>query len=216
VQVEARSVRASRLPAKTRRIGIGFRNASRRRNQRKKQDVRSVPLKFYNIADRGLRVPEAAGAWFSGCIMLLTMFLMSLDAFLRYFFNAPMQWQYALTSMYLLPAIVCPALAWGFRTGGFIRVSELGFLPPTIKQTLLRAGLLLSFFYVAILAWKSGGYFIDVLSSGEVAITTLRWPVWLSWVWVPTGLWLLSARLLLETFAPAHDLDLHSEPAEEI
>lgn len=171
---------------------------------------------FYNIADRGLRVPELVGAWFSGGILLITMFLMSLDAFMRYFFNAPMQWQYALTSLYLLPAIVCPALAWGFRTGGFIRVAELGFLPPIIRQTLLRAGLLLSCCYVGVLAWKSGGYLMDVLGSAEVAITTLQWPVWLSWICVPTGLGLLSARLLLETFAPAGDLELHSEPAEEV
>jgi TRAP-type C4-dicarboxylate transport system permease small subunit len=176
----------------------------------------AVLPKLYTLADRGLRALEFIGILFAGVMLLITMCLMSLDAFLRYFFNAPLQWQYTLTSSFLLVALVCPALAWGYRTGGYIRVSGTWLLPPVWRGVLIRAGLLLSCGYISVLAWKSGEYFLDVFQSGETAISTLKWPVWLSWIWVPTGLGLLSARLLVATFAPAQDLELDGDIAEEI
>jgi TRAP-type C4-dicarboxylate transport system permease small subunit len=176
----------------------------------------TVLRKLYMRADHILRTLEFIGIIFAGTLLLLTMVLMSLDAFMRYLFNAPLIWQYTLTSEYLLVALVCSALAWGYRTGGYIRVSGTGLLPPPMRHLLLRIGLLLSFGYVGILAWMSAGYFVDSFRTGEIEISTLRWPVWTSWIWVPAGLGLLSARLLLTAFAPAQDLDTDHMPVEEV
>lgn len=173
-------------------------------------------LKFYTLADRSLRFLELVGVVFAGAMLLTTMGLMSLDAFLRYFFNAPLRWQYTLTSNFLLVPLVCMALAWGYRTGGYIRIGMVSYLPTVVSRLLIRAGLILSCGYVAVLAWKSGEYFLETVRSGEIAVTTLRWPVWLSWMWVPAGLGLLSFRLLLASVAPARDLERENEPDEEL
>jgi TRAP-type C4-dicarboxylate transport system permease small subunit len=176
----------------------------------------AVLPKFYTLADRCLRFLEFIGVLLAGAALLATMGLMSLDAFLRYFFNAPLRWQYALTSSFLLVPLVCMSLAWGYRTGGYIRIGMVSFLPTAVSRLLIRVGLLLSCGYVGVLAWKSGEYFLQTFLSAEIAVTTLRWPVWLSWVWVPAGLGLLSVRLLLATVAPAQELERENEPDEEL
>lgn len=173
--------------------------------------------KVYLLVDRALRALEYAGFLIAAAMLLAAMVLVTLDATLRYFFNAPLRWQYTLTSSYLLVGLVCMAFSWAFRTGGYIRVSGVAsYLPPAASRLLIRAGLLLSSAYVATLTWKSAEYFWDSFQSGASQISTIRWPEWISWIWVPAGLGLLSLRLLLVALGPAQDLEIAHEPAEEV
>jgi len=167
--------------------------------------------------DRALRALELMAILIAAALLLITMVLISADALLRYAFDNPLVFQLTLTEDYLLVGIIMMALSWGFRTGGYIRISGLAnMLPAGPRVLLLRAGVLVSAGYAAVLAWQSWGHFWPAFVSGELKFGVIDWPVWLSHVWVPTGLGLLAIRLLLTAFGPVQNLHVEHDPAEEI
>jgi TRAP-type C4-dicarboxylate transport system permease small subunit len=170
----------------------------------------------YAMLDRGLGMVEAACASIAACTMLFAMVLVSIDAVARYGFNAPLTFAYYLTENYLLVAIVTMSMAWGFRTGGYIRIMALAQrLRPGARQLLLRAGLLLSSSYIGALAVTGGEYFLEAYQKNETHLGTIDWPVPWSWVWIPLGCGLLALRLLLTAFGPAAALHLEHDPVED-
>lgn len=167
--------------------------------------------------DRLLVPLENAAAVVSGLFTILAMVLTTVDALSRYLLNAPLVFQFYLTSNYLLVGLVLLALPWGFRTGGFIRVSMLTqHLPHWLTVTLLRTGLLASACYMALLGWRGGQYFWKAFQSQQIYIEDLNWPVSWSWFAIPIGCGLLTLRLLLVAAGPEADLHVEHDPEEEI
>lgn len=177
----------------------------------------SVYLRAHRGVDTVLRWVETLAMLIAAVFLLLIMVLVSLDATLRYAVNMPLAFQYPLTEDYLLIGLVCFTLAWGFRTGGYIRINGIAArLPPLFAQVLLRVGLLVSAGYIGALAWKSNQFFLGLVATGERNIGTLSMPVWISWVWVPVGLGLLFLRLVICAIGPADELHAEHEPSEEL
>lgn len=171
----------------------------------------------YRRLDKALSAVEDVAALVAALALTAVVTIITFDAFLRYFLNQPIAFQYTLTEEYLLVMIVSLSLSWGFRTGGYIRIKGVATkLPERAAYYLLRAGLLASTIYVATLAWKSGQFFLKLLATGEAGLGAIQLPVWVSWVWVPLGLGILSLRLVLTTFGPAELLEAEHEPDEEI
>lgn len=173
---------------------------------------------LFNQLDRWLRCIELAAVVLAGGIMILTMILVASDAVLRYLFNAPLSFQYHLTENYLLVALIALALAWGYRTGGYIRITFfVNILPATVRGLILRAGLLVSAIYIGVLAWQGGQYFLKAYQDGQTQLGVIDWPVSWSWVWIPVGCGLLAARLLLVAIGPSTELhDEHNDVGEEL
>lgn len=172
---------------------------------------------FLGAIDRGVRVAEVACAVFAGAVLLCAMLLVAADALLRYVFEKPLTFQFNLTEKYLLVALICLALPWGFRTGGYIRIMGVsGILPVAASRFLIRVGLLASAAYCAALAFLAGRETLDAYLKGKAVLGVIDWPVYLSWIWIPMGLGLLSLRLLLNTFGPDADLDPDRSHAEEL
>jgi TRAP-type C4-dicarboxylate transport system permease small subunit len=166
--------------------------------------------------DRALRVLENIAAVVGGVMMLAAMVLTSLDAILRYTINAPIVFNFYLTEKYLLVGTIMMPMAWGFRTGGYIRLMALAqVLPGGPRHLLFRAGFLVSSLYVAVLAWLAGGYFLEVHSRGLVQMGVIDWPVSWSWIWVPLGLTLFALRLLLTAVGPPQDLHYEADPLRD-
>jgi TRAP-type C4-dicarboxylate transport system permease small subunit len=163
----------------------------------------NVAAAIHGALERALRLVEVVAAIIGGIFMLAAMVLTSADAFMRYAFNAPIVLNFYLTEKYLLVGLMTLPMAWGFRTGGYIRlVSILYLLPPLATSVLLRCGLLVSAGYVATLAWLSGTHFWEVYQSGEVQMGVIDWPVAWSWLPVPVGLGLLALRLIMIVLGP--------------
>ena len=171
---------------------------------------------IWGAANTVVTMVEIIAAVTGGSVMIFTMVLVSFDALARYFFNAPLSFQYPLTENYLLVAIVTLALSWGYRTGGYIRINAVaGRLPPLGRELLLRAGLLVSAAYVAVLAWTSGVYFLNAWRNGEVQMGLIDWSVAWSWIWVPAGCGLLAMRLVLIALGPERGLHIEHDPTED-
>ncbi|MCC3304340.1 TRAP transporter small permease [Sneathiella sp. HT1-7] len=161
----------------------------------------------FKLLDRILRPLENGAAIIGAAMMLAAMIITTFDALLRYTINRPLSFNYFLTEQYLLVGLVCLPLAWGFRTGGFIRITFLlHVIPQNVGNLLLRVGLLVSSMFCADLAWMSGQNWYEIYSKGLVEMDVIDWPVHLSWIWVPIGCGLLSLRLLLSVFAASEDL----------
>jgi TRAP-type C4-dicarboxylate transport system permease small subunit len=159
--------------------------------------------------DRILRLFENGAAIVGATMMLAAMTITTFDALLRYTINRPLSFNYFLTEQYLLVGLVCLPLAWGFRTGGFIRITFLlQVIPQSAGNLLLRVGLLASSMFCADLAWMSGQNWYSLYTQGLVEMDVIDWPVHLSWIWVPIGCGLLSLRLLLSVFGASKDLNV--------
>jgi len=165
--------------------------------------------------DSLLQPVENAAAAIGGAMMVLAMLLMTADAFMRYLFASPIAIAPRLIEFYLMVGMFAMPLAWGFRTGGYIRIiGAVAILPARARNFVLRAGLLVSSVYVGGLAWASGRRFLETWRTGEVYLAVLDWSVAWSWIWVPLGLGLLTARLVLMAFGPARELTVANGPEE--
>jgi len=171
-------------------------------------------LRVFQLVDKPLRIAELIAATFGGIAMLIAMVMTSLDAVLRYAFNSPLSFNYHVTEKYLMVSMIALPLAWGFRTGGYIRITILfGIIPRTTRDLMLRVGLIASAAYIGVMAWLTAGHWYETWERGDVTMGVIDWPVSWSWIWVPIGLALLSARLFLTAVGPAGDL--HSDDENE-
>lgn len=149
---------------------------------------------IYAKLDSSLGAMELAAALLAAVLMLVAMVLVSIDAVARYGFNAPLTFQHYYTENYLLVAIITMSMAWGFRTGSYIRIMALAQrLQSGHRRLLLRAGLLVSATYIG----------------------TIDWPISWSWIWIPVGCGLLALRVLLTTFGPADLLHVEHDPVDD-
>lgn len=160
---------------------------------------------------------ELAATGLAGIMVLAAMVLTSLDVFMRYVFHSPLVFNYHLTEFYLMVGMMALPMAWGFRTGGYIRVMALaGALPPTPREILLRAGIAVSLAYAGLLTWLTAGETLEYYQRGDVNMGVIDWPVWLSWLAIPVGLALLSVRLLLILVQPVSISSTIALSAEDV
>lgn len=173
--------------------------------------------RLYALVDRVLRALELIAVLIAAAMMLAAMVLMTIDTLMRYGFNNPLLFQLPLTEDYLLVGLVMLALPWGFRTGGYIRISGVaGKLPPALRLGLFRIGLLVSAAYTAMLCWQSWMLMVKVFIAGETKMGVMDFPIWLSQVWVPIGLGLLTARLVMTAIGPDENVHVEHDSLEEL
>lgn len=172
---------------------------------------------LYEALNRRLIPIENVAAVFAGVAMVLAMALSSLDAIMRYALDEPLVFQFYFTSNYLMVALCTMALAWGFRNGGFIRVTMLtAHLPPVARSAVLRLGLVAGAALLLLLTWTSGAYVVNAFRTNQVYVEELNWPVAWSWIWIPLGCGLLMLRVLLmaispiETFRSSEEIELET------
>ena len=160
-----------------------------------------------SLADQLLRPVENAAAVAAAIMMFLAMLFTTGDALLRYSISHPLNWNFFVSENYLLVGMVCMPMAWGFRTGGYIRITFfLHLLPEQAANLLLRAGLLAGCILCADLAYSAGLNWHEVYAKGLVEMDVVDFPWHWSWIWVPLGLGLFCLRLLVMAFGPASDL----------
>ncbi|TFF24860.1 TRAP transporter small permease [Jiella endophytica] len=168
--------------------------------------MRSGPI---GSVDGALCAVENLCAIVAGAILAGTMVLVTVDAFSRHLFSAPISIQYTLTESYLMVGGIALALPWGYRAGGRIRIALLvANLPLGTQSILFRVGNLLALPYLAALFWLSTGKTWEAFANQEYTMGIIDWPVGWSWIWVPIGLALLTLRVLLDTLRPFSPADM--------
>ena len=146
----------------------------------------------------GLSVVENICAVIAGVALVVAILLVSANAISRHLFAAPIEFQLELTQSYLLVIMITRALPWGFRLGGFIRISLLSeVIPAKVWRSIYQVGLLASAVYLLILGYEAGTMFIDAYVNKHMIMGVIDWPVAWSWIWIPIGCWMLTLRTFL-------------------
>lgn len=141
----------------------------------------------------------------AGISLLLMMLVISADALGR-FFGSPVQGAYEFTAYYLMVIVAFGALPRSFRTGGQVK---LDLLEPWLSRIPGRAAyrlvILLSLAAFLLLFWFSAGDAWRRISHRDTTFGVIQWPIYLSYVWLPIGVGILSLRLALEFVRPGEE-----------
>jgi TRAP-type C4-dicarboxylate transport system permease small subunit len=134
----------------------------------------------------------------AGCLCLVAVAaLINADILLRLFANYPVQIQFELTELYLMPALATLSLSRVFRDGGHL---ALEFTPKDLPGLLGRMisllRLLLPAAFFAAVTFMSGKFAFEAIAHGDVEYGVIDWPLGLAYAVVPLGCGVLVLRLL--------------------
>lgn len=143
---------------------------------------------------------------FSALTLFVMMALVTADVVARYLFNAPLTFQFELTTHYLMVIVATLSLPWGEQHGAFIRLSVLRRFLPSRASGYMDAltGIIAAAVFLAI-AWFSGVRTLDKWVAGDAMFGVIDWPVWLSLIWVPIGCGALGLRLAVKALKAMFD-----------
>src|SRR5690625_5209108 len=132
--------------------------------------------------------------------LFLMMVLISIDAIIRYFFNATLLDVYHFTELYLMPLTVFFALAYTQQVRGHVSVSLLDkFVPIQIRRVVLSLAYVAAAICFALIAWRSFYPAWADLVKWRTTAGVVPWPTGISRIIIPIGAGLLALRLLLDS-----------------
>ncbi|MDF1855109.1 TRAP transporter small permease [Pseudooceanicola sp.] len=138
-----------------------------------------------------------------GCLSLVAVAaLLNADILLRLFFNRPVQIQFELTELYLMPALATLSLSRVFRDGGHLALDFVPeHLPGLLGSFLARGRLLLAAAFFVAVTWMSGKFALKAISHGDVEYGALDWPLGWAYAIIPLGCGVLGLRLFHDAFS---------------
>lgn len=180
------------------------------------------------VADQILNYIEQAVMAVVTIVLFVIMFLVSLDATLRYTMNSPLTFNFDLVSMYLLPIAMMLPVGFLLRRGGHISVDLFALMmPPRMRQFVLGLGLLAAGPAFWIMTYRIGRSSFESWEKGLVTTGMINWPIWLHQAIYSLAMGVLTARIVhigitnLTAFALGRDdleisiLPNHDDPMEE-
>lgn len=137
----------------------------------------------------------------AGCLALVAVaVIINGDILLRLFFNRPVQIQFELTALYLMPALATLSLSYVFRDGGHL---ALDFLPDTLPGRMgwliAKTRLVLATAFFAAVTYMSGKFALKALMHGDVQYGAVDWPLGYAYAVIPLGCGVLVLRLIHDT-----------------
>lgn len=157
-----------------------------------------------NRLDRGLsRIEDALHV--AGCLALAAIaLLINADVLMRLVFDTPVQIQFELTEIYLMPALAALSLSRVWRQGGHLALDIVPESLWSVAGGAVRiAALLLSALFAGALAFMSGGFAARAFARGEIEFGVIDWPLGWAYASVPLGCGVLALRLVFDALAPA-------------
>ncbi|WP_206601097.1 TRAP transporter small permease [Pseudophaeobacter leonis] len=137
-----------------------------------------------------------------GCLGLVAVAaLINADILLRLFFNRPVQIQFELTELYLMPALATLSLSRVFRDGGHLALDFIPeHLPGPLGRVIAKVRLLLPAAFFAAVTWMSGKFALKAIVHGDVEYGAVDWPLGWAYAVIPLGCCVLVLRLLHGAF----------------
>jgi TRAP-type C4-dicarboxylate transport system permease small subunit len=139
---------------------------------------------------------EKALLLLGGGIAIILMLLMTVDVFLRKVFNSPIPGSFELSQL-LIVGIVFLGLAYVQAEKGHIAVElATDWLPDRVKGFLNFFGYLVGLAVCTVLTWQSWLSAWEALVTGDYTMGIVNIPLWPAKILVPTGLGLLTLRII--------------------
>lgn len=138
-----------------------------------------------------------------GCLgLLVVVALINADILLRLFANRPVQIQFELTELYLMPAVATLSLSRVFRDGGHLALDFVPeHLPGVLGSVVDKLRLLLPALFFGLVTWMSGKFALQAFQRGEVEYGVVDWPLGWAYAVVPLGCGVLMLRLIYDALA---------------
>ncbi|QDY70276.1 TRAP transporter small permease [Qingshengfaniella alkalisoli] len=139
---------------------------------------------------------------FVGCFCLIVVVvLINADILLRLFFNVPVQFQFELTELYLMPALATLSLSRVFRSGGHLALDFMPeHLPGAFGRFVTKTRLLLPAAFFGAVTYMAGKFAFLAFLHGDVEYGVVNWPLGWAYAVVPVGCGVLVLRLLYDAF----------------
>lgn len=143
----------------------------------------------------------------AGCLALIAVaVLINGDILLRLFANRPVQIQFELTELYLMPALATLSLSRVFRDGGHLSLEFVPeHIPGLIGRMISKLRILLPAAFFAAVTFMAGKFALNAFSHGAVEYGVVDWPLGWAYVVVPIGCGVLTLRLLHDAFIHQHE-----------
>ncbi|WP_292294310.1 TRAP transporter small permease [Marivita sp.] len=134
----------------------------------------------------------------AGCLALVAVAaLINGDILLRLFANRPVQIQFELTELFLMPALATLSLSRVFRDGGHLALEFTAKdLPGLVGRVISLMRLMLPAAFFAAVTYMSGKFALEAISHGDVEYGVIDWPLGWAYAVVPLGCGVLVLRLL--------------------
>ncbi len=135
-----------------------------------------------------------------GCLCLVVIVvLIAADAILRLTVSMPLQIQFELTELFLMPAVSTLSLSRVFRQRAHLSLEI--FQPDSFGRAsswVSRAILAISAAFFGLLTWKSGEHAAAALLRNDIYMGVHDWPLGYAYLSIPVGCGVLTLRLLYE------------------
>lgn len=140
----------------------------------------------------------------AGCLSLVAVaVLINSDILLRLIANRPVQIQFELTELYLMPALATLSLSRVFRDGGHLALEFTPEqLPGVFGAVIGKLRLLLPAAFFAAVTIMSGKFAFDAVAHGDVEYGVIDWPLGWAYAVIPLGCGVLVLRLLHDALFP--------------
>lgn len=149
--------------------------------------------------------------------LVLMMLLTTADAISRYLFKQSIVVAYEMTELYLMVALVFLSMSFVKKIDGHIRLDILFDRFPKKVQYILDAFYCLlaatMFFFIGL---KGLNMTVEALQYRYVAAGLINFPLWLSYVWIPIGSYLLMIRLLFSVIRVFLDKDREPDRGDAV
>lgn len=143
---------------------------------------------------------EIAWRAVSAVFMFAIMVIIVVDVVSRYLLNSPLPWAFDVVSMYLMVGLFFLMLSDTFRADGHVRVDILyAKAPPRLMRLMDLISSALALLVFGAITLTSASTTWNSWSAGDVLAGSILWPVWLSYVFIPLGVALLVARIIVDT-----------------
>jgi TRAP-type C4-dicarboxylate transport system permease small subunit len=137
--------------------------------------------------------------WIAYLAIFLIMIGISLDALSRVFFNAPIQGTYEVVSLYLMIIVVFIGLGYSFKNEEHVKITVLyQYFPRKGKLVADIIGTILSILLFSIIGIEGYQMTNDAWINDNYTFGIVSLPMFLSYIWVPLGTFLLVIRLLVQ------------------
>ncbi|WP_417210552.1 TRAP transporter small permease [Antarctobacter sp.] len=150
----------------------------------------------------------------------MIMFCVSLDAVLRYAFNAPLRWSFELVRYYLMVVGIYFAVSGTLARGDHVSITLFrDMFPKKLRNWLDILWCMVAAVVFAFLVYGTWHNVTDAWENRDFIPGYFLWPSWLSHLAIPLGCALLVLRLVHHSITLAisgddPDFEEHGEPHE--
>ncbi|WP_179151842.1 TRAP transporter small permease [Oceanobacillus senegalensis] len=150
------------------------------------------------IINKGFTKLENFFLRFSQLALVIMMILTSLDALSRYIFSQSIIGAYEITEMYLMVILVFLSMSYVQKIDGHIRLDILfERLPSRLQDTLNIVYYLLGALLMGFIGYQGLLMSLNAWQNNLVMSGLINFPLWLSYIWVPIGSFLIMIRQII-------------------